>query len=181
METTINREQRVALIVALLLIFIAVMLRVLPHPANFAPIAAIAIFGGAVLPRKISIWVPLGAMIISDAIIGTYDIMPVIWACYFLTALASSLWLRKPSVVKTAALTLSASIFFFIVTNFAVWFFDSMYDHTWAGLMQCYDMALPFFRNTILSDAMYTTALFALYASARQVARYIAAPVQKHI
>jgi len=148
----------------------AVMLRLLPHPANFAPVAAVAIFGGAMLPRKLALWVPLSAMMISDAVIGFYNIMLVIWGCYALIALASSLWLRKPTFRRGAALTVSASIFFFIVTNFAVWAAGGMYAHTWAGLVQCYNMALPFFRNTALSDAFYTASLFGLYALANMAA-----------
>lgn len=163
-------ERRITLAVALALILMAVVLRFAPHPANFAPVTAIALFGGAVLPRRLALWVPLAAMVVSDIVIGFYDIMPVIWACYFLMALASSAWLRKPSLVKGAALTLGASIGFFLVTNFAVWAASGMYDHTLAGFIQCYIMALPFFRNTLLSDAVYTGALFGMFAAARRAA-----------
>lgn len=161
------KEQRLQLIVAISLIALCVYMRVLPHPANFAPVAAVAIFGGAVLPRKFALWVPLLAMIISDAIIGFYDIMYVTWACYFLIALAGSIWLRKPTIAKGVALVASSSVFFFVVTNFAVWVSSGMYPHTRSGLYQCYWMALPFFRNTALSDAVYTAALFAVYAWAK--------------
>lgn len=165
------KERTAVLIIVLTLIVMAVTLRILPHPANFAPVAAIAIFGGAVLPRKLAIWVPLAAMVISDAIIGFYPMMPVTWACYALIALASSYFFRRPTVMKGAVLTLAASLFFFIVTNFAVWIVSGMYAHTWSGLMLCYEMALPFFRNTFLSDALYTTALFATYQAANQLAK----------
>lgn len=163
-------ERRITLAIALALILMAVVLRLAPHPANFAPVTAIALFGGAVLSRKLALWVPLAAMVVSDIAIGFYDIMPVIWGCYFLTALASSVWLRKPSFVKGAALTLGASIGFFLVTNFAVWAASGMYDHTIAGFIQCYTMALPFFRNTLLSDAVYTSVLFGMFVAARHVA-----------
>jgi hypothetical protein len=161
------KQRSLFIAIAVCLIVLAVIFRILPHPANFAPVAAVAIFGGAVLPRRLAVFVPLVAMVLSDLVIGFYHIMPIIWACYFLIALASSLWLAKPSFIKGAALTLAASAFFFIVTNFAVWLFDAMYPHTWAGLADCYYMALPFFRNTILSDATYTAVLFGAYAWAR--------------
>lgn len=152
--------------VALSLIAIGIMLRILPHPANFAPIAAISIFGGAVLPRKIAIWVPLGAMMISDAVIGFYSLMPLIWACYLLIALASSKWMRPASLRKGVVLTLSSSVFFFVVTNFGVWLTSGMYVHNWSGIVSCYTLALPFFRNTLMSDAVFTAALFGIYALA---------------
>lgn len=152
--------------VALCLIAAGVLMRILPHPANFAPITAISIFGGSVLPKKISIWVPLGAMMISDAIIGFYTLMPLIWACYLCIVIASSRWLRPVSLRKGIGLTLSASIFFYIVTNFGVWITSGMYAHTWSGLVSCYVLAIPFFRNTLLSDALYTAVLFGVYALA---------------
>jgi len=149
--------------VALSLIAAGVSLRLLPHPANFAPITAIAIFGGAVLPRRISVWVPLGAMMVSDLFIGFYDIIWVTWGCYLLIALAGSHWFRKPTLRTGAAITLSASLFFFAVTNLAVWIWSGMYAHTWHGFVQCYAMALPFFRGTVVSDILYTAALFGVY------------------
>ncbi len=155
--------------IACTLLIFAVAFRILPHPANFAPVAAIALFGGAVLPRKLALWVPLIAIVVSDLIIGFYDIMPIIWGCYVLTALAGSLWLRKPSIARGVALTTGASISFFIITNFAVWAFTGMYVHSWSGLMDCYAMAIPFFRNTLLSDLFFTAALFGLHAALRRI------------
>lgn len=171
METSIKgtREEHFKLAVALCLIAIGVSLRLLPHPPNFAPVAAISIFGGAVLPRKFALWVPVLAMMLSDVVIGFYNIMPIIWGCYVLIALASSQWLRRPTFRRGLLLTVSGSVFFFIVTNFAVWVWGGMYAHTWSGLVSCYTLALPFFRNTLLSDLIYTAALFGLYALALQV------------
>jgi len=136
-------------ITALYLITFAVILRLLPHPANFAQLRCIY-FGGAILPDMLS-WVPLAAMMASDMVLGFHKLIPVTWGCYLLIALASSTWLKKPRLAKGAFLTVSASVFFFVVTNFAVWVQGSLYAHNWAGLSQCYTMALPFFRNTLLS------------------------------
>jgi hypothetical protein len=168
MEITVS-SRRIDIAIAVCLIAFAVMLRLLPHPANFAPIAAVSIFGGAILPRRIGLWVPLVAMMASDFVIGFYKILPVTWSCYLLIALASSVWFKKPKLARGAFLTISASVFFFVVTNFAVWVWGGLYAHTWAGLSQCYTMALPFFRNTLLSDMVYTAGLFTVYAFAQQL------------
>lgn len=165
------KETRFSLLVALALIIMGVSLRLVPHPADFAPIGAIAIFGGAMLPRKLAVWVPLLAMVVSDAIIGFYDIMPIIWGCYALIALASIFWLKRPTLLRGAVLTVSASVFFFVVSNFAVWVSSGMYAHTWSGLAECYTMALPFFRNTVLSDLIYTAAFFGVFALAKTAAK----------
>jgi len=150
-------------LIAICLVLAGVSLRVLPHPANFAPITAIAIFGGAMLPRRLALWAPLAAMMASDAIIGFHRLIPVTWGCFALIALASSYWMGKPTVLRGASLAIGSSVFFFLVTNFAVWLWGGMYAHNLAGLSQCFTMALPFFRNTLLSDLFYTGALFGLY------------------
>ena len=167
MEAAIKRLPRVELLIALVLIGLGAGARLVPHPANFAPVTAIALFGGAVLPRRWAVWVPLAVMIASDLFIGFYDIMPIVWACYVVIALASSTWLRRPSLLKGAALTVGASIFFFMVTNFAVWAFGGMYAHTVDGLAQCYVLALPFLRSSLLSDLLYTGLLFGALHYAR--------------
>lgn len=168
METSVNKTQ-LNVVIACGLISLAVLLRILPHPDNFAPIAAVAIFGGAVLPRRFAVLTPLGAMVISDLVIGLHNLILVTWGSYALIALASSLWLRKRTFARTATLTVGSSLFFFFTTNFAVWAFGTMYPHTVAGLIQCFTMALPFFRNTLLSDALFTSSLFGLYALANHM------------
>lgn len=157
--------------VALSLIVLAVLLRIVPHPANFAPVAAVAIFGGALLPRRLAVVVPLGVMMLSDVIIGLHPLIFVTWGCYALIALAAHRWLKKGSFTHGVIITLSSSLFFFIVTNFAVWLQGELYPRTLSGLAQCFMLAVPFFRNTLLSDLLYTAGLFGLYGLAVFVAR----------
>lgn len=159
-------KNRLNILTALVLIGLVVCLRILPHPANFAPVAAVAIFGGAVLPRRLAVWTPVAAMMLSDLVIGLHNLILITWGCYALIALASAHWLRKPSFLRGLGLTISGSLFFFFVTNFAVWLWSGMYVHSWAGLSQCYIMALPFLRGTFLGDLVFTAALFGVYALA---------------
>lgn len=162
----------VPLATALSLVALGAGARLLPHPANFAPIGAIVIFGGAVLPKRLAVWVPLVALMASDLVIGFYDIMPIVWACYGVVALAGNRWLRRPTLLRGGLLTVCASLFFFVVTNCAVWAASGMYAHTFAGLAQCYAMALPFFRNSLLSDLLYTGVLFSVYTVATNGAKH---------
>lgn len=170
---------KLGLLIALSLVIGAVGLRLLPHPANFAPMAAIAIFGGAVLPRRLAVWVPLAAMAISDLIIGFYDIMPVVWVCFALIAIGSNYLLQKLTFMRGLAVTLAASLFFFVTTNFAVWTASGMYAHTWNGIVQCYALALPFFRNTLLSDLLYTGGLFGTFGVANLLIRLAIRPMEQ--
>jgi len=160
------KDKSQGLFISIALILLAVSLRIIPHPANFAPVSAIAIFGGAKLPRKLALSVPLFAMVISDLIIGLHNLVLVTWGCYMLIALASHLWLKKVTIVRTTITAIAASLFFFIVTNFAVWLWSGMYAHTAQGFIRCFTLALPFFRNTLLSDVTYTLGLFGVYSFA---------------
>lgn len=157
------KKSTINLVIAVSLISIGILLRLVPHPANFAPITAIALFGGAILPRRYGLWVPLAAMMLSDSIIGFHNLILVTWGCFGLIALTSSYWLKKFTFVRGLSITMASSLFFFVVTNFAVWVKSGMYEHTWSGLVRCYEMALPFFRATFLSDLIYSFAFFGLY------------------
>jgi hypothetical protein len=112
-------------------------------------------------------------MIISDVIIGMYDwrIMASVWVCYAIVALASSSWLRRPGIIRSGAFAMAASALFFVVTNFMVWAASGMYAHSWRGLADCYALALPFFRNTFVSDVVYTLLLFGAWEFAQQAAK----------
>jgi len=137
----------------------------LPHPPNFAPITAIALFGGVYLSRKIAFTLPIVAMVISDIFIGYYEIKLMICVyTAFLLCVMLGFWLKKHKKWQTilGSSVLSALIFF-ILTNFAVWIFTPWYAKTLSGIIQCYVMALPFFKNTLLSSLFYTTIFFGVY------------------
>ena len=151
---------------AFFFIFAAVILRLVPHLPNFAPIAAMALFGGTYLNKKIALIVPVAAMLVSDYFIGFYNHWVII-SVYgsFLVIGLIGLWLKNhKSVPNVIGASLFGSIIFFLVTNFAVWAVPlSMYPHTWQGLISCYIMGLPFFRNTLMGDLFYVAMMFGLY------------------
>ena len=149
----------------ILLLVLGLLARLAPHPANFAPIAAIALFGSLYLPRKFSVILPLAAMFVSDIFIGFYE-WPVMIAVYVSFAVTGLIGLAVRKNKKFHTIlggTLLASIIFFIVTNFAVWTFGNMYTQNFSGLMESYYMALPFFRNSLLGDLFYTFILVGGY------------------
>jgi hypothetical protein len=161
-----RRQLSINLAIAISLILIGISLRLAPHPPNFAPVTALALFSGAVLPKKYGLYAALVIIILSDAIIGFHDLIAITWGCYFLFGLAGRHLIKGQSIGRGAVVTIGASIFFFVVTNFAVWLTSEMYPATLAGLGQAYTLAIPFFRNTLLSDVFYSGALFGLYALA---------------
>jgi hypothetical protein len=143
------------------LVAMAALARLLPHPPNFTPVGALALFGGATFgDRRWSLTAPLAAMLLSDAVLGFHSGMPVVYAA-FVAIVAIGLLLRsRRTPLRLASASLAASVLFFLVTNFAVWAMGSLYPKTAAGLLACYAAGLPFFRNTLLGDAFFTAALF---------------------
>ncbi len=163
-----NSKDWTGIAIAVALISFAVVSRVLPHPANFAPIAAVALFGGAILPRKWAISLPLVAMVISDLFIGLHPLVIFTWGSFAAIALVSSYRFGKLSASNVVFGSIGASILFYVVSNFGVWIEGRLYARTLEGLAQCYVNALPFFRNTLAGDLVYAGLLFGAYALATQ-------------
>jgi Family of unknown function (DUF6580) len=140
-----------------------VLARLLPHPPNFTPIAATALFAGAVLRiRTLALVVPIAAMLIGDAVLGFYDwrVSSIVYLAALLPAIAGWLSRRWRAPLVFVPAILSCSLLFFVATNFAVWVFSGMYAQTADGLIECYVAALPFLRNEVAGDLFWATLLF---------------------
>ncbi|MBU1164997.1 hypothetical protein KKA15_05580 [Patescibacteria group bacterium] len=153
------------LIVAALLIILGVSCRLLPHPFNFAPIAAVALFSAVYLGAMYAVTLPVIAMVVGDIFIGFYEwqLMVAVYLCYAIIGLLGLIVRRYKSVETVLGASIGASVLFFIVTNLAVWYFSPWYGQTMQGLVNCYIVALPFFRNTIMGDMFYVGAFFGSY------------------
>ena len=150
---------------AFILIILGIAARFLPHPANFAPIGAIAIFSGIYLPKRWALILPLAAMFFSDLFIGFYS-LPIMLSVYvsFATMGLIGLAVRKHKKLSTIlGGTILGSVIFYLITNGAVWAFGGLYPQTTAGLLQSYYMAIPFFRNSLFGDLFYTGVLAGAY------------------
>lgn len=151
--------------------------RLLPHPFNFTPVMGIALFAGAKFnDRKWSLLIPVVAMLLSDIGLSMIYHYPVfhdtIFFVYGSVLLASMLGWRlkseKLNAGKTVLYTLISSILFFVITNIAVWVFDGMYSMDAAGLVKCFVMAIPFFKNALAGDIFYVALLFGAYELLRR-------------
>ena len=149
-------------IVALLsAIVVAAVLRLVPHPANFTPIGAMALFSGAHLGRRgLAFAAPLGAMVLSDAVLGFYSGFWITYVAVALIVAVGFLALARLSVLRIAGAAIASSVLFFLVSNFGTWAASGMYPRTLAGLSACYVAAVPFFQNTVSGDLFYTALLF---------------------
>jgi len=163
-------------------ILLAAVTRLIPHPPNFAPITAMALFGAFTLTdKRVALLMPLMALFASDlcievmhrmGLMASWGIYSGMWVTYtaFLLVIVIGFFLRRHRSGSTiAAATFAGSVVFFVVSNFGVWLTGNLYPRTPEGLLTCYTAALPFFPNTLLGDAVYSTALFGGFAVAERL------------
>lgn len=143
------------------MILAAAASRLIPHPPNFTPVAAIALFGGAQFAdKRAAFLVPLAGLFLSDLVLGFHRLMPVVYGAFALIVLLG-FWVRhRPGPLRIAGAAVASAVLFFILTNLAVWAFGTLYPKTGLGLLECYIAALPFFRNMLLSNLLYSILLF---------------------
>lgn len=149
------------LILVIALAIYGVLARLMPHSPNFVPITALALVGGLYMPRRLAFIVPVAAMLISDLFIGFYHplIMVSVYGCLLFAAYLGTKAKEHKNLATIVGITLLSSLLFYITTNTMVWAFGALYPRTFAGLMESYYFALPFFRNSLLSDFFYTGVL----------------------
>lgn len=157
-------SNKTKIILAAAIIILAAASRLVKHPFNFTPIVALSIFAGYYLKSKWGAVLPLAAMLLSDYFIGFYDWQ--VMASVYVSILLAFIIGKFVSAKKWYYIPFSAvasSVLFFLITNFAVWAFFDWYPHTWQGLFNCFTLALPFFRNSLAGDVVYSGLFFGLY------------------
>lgn len=167
----------------MLIILSAVVIRLLPHAPNFAPIAAMALFGGTYLNKKYSLAIVFATMLLSDylllyvhpfspQLINLSKIYPLtallhsttlfVYGSFMLISLLG-IWIKEHKSAKNIfSACLFSSILFFIITNFGVWA-TGAYARNLSGLWESYVMGIPFFKNTVSGDLFYTGVFFGSY------------------
>jgi hypothetical protein len=146
------------------MILFAAFIRLIPHPPNFTPVAAMALFGGAYFTKKwMAFLIPILAMILSDIILGFHSGM---WAVYLslilITGIGMTLFSKK-KIGNIIFASVISSVLFFVITNFAVWTSGLLYPKSAEGLVACYVAAIPFFHYTLLGDLFFVGVMFGLY------------------
>ncbi|TSC92176.1 MAG: hypothetical protein CEN91_544 [Candidatus Berkelbacteria bacterium Licking1014_85] len=157
-----------------ILIIFGGFFRLIPHLPNFTPINAIGLFGGRYLDKKTSIISIILIMFMSDWIIGFYNwkLMLVVYFSLIFSAIIGQHLQNKNNIFKLLCAIFLSSGFFFFATNLGVWLFTNMYSHNLAGLLNCYIMGLPFYKNMLMGDLVYTFGLFGIYEIIKQGVRY---------
>jgi len=156
------------------IILFAALSRLLPHPTNFTPVAALILFGAAYFTnKKWALIIPLTAIWLSDLLLNnivysTYNDgfmwftggFFYIYGAFALIMLLGYFLLKKVTPGRVLGGALGASVIFYLVSNFGVWLSAPVYPLTWEGLITCYTAAIPFFHYTIAGNVIYSAVLF---------------------
>jgi hypothetical protein len=135
-------------------IVIAVLMRVLPHIPNVTPVTAVALFSGAYFTnKKYAYIIPLLMMFLSDLFLGFSGITLFVYAAFLLVS-----YIGVSTKKMTITTILLSSLSFFVITNFGVWLMG--YPKTISGFLECYTLAIPFFRNSLIGDFFYAGVLY---------------------
>lgn len=165
-----SAEAALATLVFTLLVALGAGSRLVPHAPNFTALAAVTLFAGFYFRRSaIALAVPMGAMLLSDLVLGGYP-LPMMATVY--ASIALMLVLRRAlgnarSPLRLAGAALACSLSFFLITNGAHWAFTTSYPRTGDGLLQSYLAGLPFLKYQIAGDLFYTTLVFGAYTLCR--------------
>lgn len=162
-----------------LVIMLTALSRLLPHPYNFTPIAAMALFGGAYLQNQYSaVGITLISMLLSDIMLqvlyglglrsypGFYSLMPIIYLSLAAITLVGSRLTGRISAWTVPLASLTASVLFFVISNFGVFLLEK--PHTYFDFARTYTDAIPFFANTLAGDLVYSSLLFGVYEWAKK-------------
>lgn len=147
------------------IILAAAFCRLVPHPPNVTPMMAMALFGGAYLAnRKLAFLVPFAAMLASDFFLGFHGAMPFVYLAFGLVVWLGFGLRVKRGMSRTFGAALTGSVLFFVLSNFGVWLTSGMYPLSFAGILECYVAAIPFFRQSLAGDLLYTLVFFGGFA-----------------
>ena len=177
----VNQDQKLKssfsyLVILAVLIALGVAGRLLPHPPNFTPMAAITLFAGFIfIKRYMAVVAVISTMLLCDYFafgslsaswFGSKSMFVVYLALLFPIVFKNFLQ-KKIGVLRIFGAALASSSVFFLATNFAVWAFSPMYEKTFEGLVLCYTMAIPFFQNTVAGDLIWSGVIFGTYLALR--------------
>jgi hypothetical protein len=150
------------------MVIAAAFVRLIPHPPNFAPITAIALFGGAYFTKRWAAFlIPLTAMFVTDFFLGFHETMWAVYLSFVLIVVLGMLMMKEKKVGNIFFASVMSSVLFFVITNFGAWISSSFYEKNVTGLIACYTVAIPFFHYTLLGDLFFVTIMFGLYEIVR--------------
>lgn len=145
---------------SLFFIVLFALARLIPHPPNFTPLIAAAIF----LPfftkdLRVIVSLPIVVMFVADFFIGFHGLMIWTYGAFVLISISGSK-LFNGKLNRLIVLSLSSPTIFFFITNFGVWLGSQAYASSFNGLLSCYIAGLPFYANSIAACVLFSLSFF---------------------
>ena len=141
------------------LILILSLSRLIPHPSNFTPMLAVAVFSGFYFRNfLLGVLIVIFSMFLGDLYLGFHETMFFTYIS-LAVAVVFGLLIKRLKFTEILFSSLASSVCFFIITNFGAWLTLAMYEKNFSGLLQSYVMAIPFFHNTLISTFLYLIVL----------------------
>ena len=167
-------DNRRGILVVSLLLLLAAISRLLPHPDNFTPLGAIALFGGTFIAnRRLAILIPLGLMLFSDIMLevvfgtGFHNTMFYVYGALILVSTIGFVLRSRVQLQTILVSSLVGSLIFFFITNFGMWM-TGYYGYSGKSLLDCYIAGIPFFRGTVTGDLFFNLVLFGSFSLVRR-------------
>ena len=143
------------------LVLLLAFSRLIPHPPNFTPIIAVAIMSGYLFKNiNLSFVVLLVSMLLADVFVGFYNNMLFVYSSLFIVTFIFFKISDKINYKNLFVLGFLGSFMFYLVSNFGVWAVGNLYEKNLEGLINCYFLAIPFFKNTVISTLIFSYAAF---------------------
>lgn len=166
------KQNKLNFLIAAVIILFAAVLKVATYPHTFSPIIAIALFSGVVITdKKLSFFMPLMAMFVSDIILEVFTSVPGFYgmgqignyaALLFITFLGFSM--KKITIINVIGYSLFSSLLFFFLSNTNTFIFDTsnFYEKSFKGYFQCLSAGIPFIK--FIPDLLFSIILFGSYS-----------------
>jgi hypothetical protein len=150
------------------IMIISIFGRLIPHVPNVTPLTGLGLFSGANLPRPLAIFVIFVSLFVSDICLSFILGYPIIgyFSLFTYTGFAAVVLIgsrMQYSKWSFPFYILGTSCFFWIWTNFGVWVTSGLYPRTLEGLGACYYLALPFLRNALIGDLIWSGIIFGAF------------------
>ncbi|MEX0964377.1 MAG: DUF6580 family putative transport protein [Pseudohongiellaceae bacterium] len=154
----------------LFLLLLVVISTVLPHPANVTPIGALGLFAGTYVRKQGFLLLPVAAALLADlSTVGVYSvlIMFFVYTGHLVSALCGRYLVRDRALVTHLPVAvIAASVGFYLVSNLGAWWVYQA--HTWAGLVECYTLGLPYLLRTFFGNVLYCALFFGVFELLQQ-------------
>jgi hypothetical protein len=159
---------------------------VMPSMANFSPVGAMALFGGAYFMRKSWAYaVPMIALWLSNLVLNnvfykefypsfSFGFETTVFVSFAAMVAIGTVFLKKVNLVNLLTANVLGTLAFFFISNFLVWYGGKMYPQTLTGLATCFTMGLPFLKNTLLSNLLFSGVMFGIFEYAKTQVKELA-------